>query len=86
MFSKDKRRHRQLMAVADSLIEKATFLASVSSRAYEQVTPAHVVSAAFGRYQLRVEEAEATEYLRAVLVQRNHPFDHLPESAPAAGE
>jgi hypothetical protein len=83
--TKDKRRHRRLMLVAGYLLDDAVLL-SRDLRGYEDITSAHVVSAAFGRYQLRIGEAEATEYLRAALVQRNYTFDHLPEPAAPAGE
>jgi hypothetical protein len=87
MFNKEmrrrQRRHRQLMEVTSSLIDAVMRFSPLTSVRYEEVTPVHVVSAAFGRYQLRVEEPEATEHLRAALVLRGYSFGHLP-SIPAA--
>jgi hypothetical protein len=88
MFSKDKRRHRQLMEVTESLVRKATMFVTISggSDLHEQVTAEQVVAAAFGRFRMRVEEREAVEYLRAVLVLRGYSVGHLPLPVATAGE
>jgi hypothetical protein len=71
MFSKsrDRLRHQRLMDVADDLVLHAPLP--------EAVTPAQIAASAFGRYRLEISEAEALKYLAAVLIGRNHPFDHL---------
>lgn len=69
------RRHARLMRAADSLI-------------YGQDTEALVaddlVALAFGRYRLRIDEAEAVDYLNAGLVHRGHPR-RLATPAPETG-
>ncbi|MFB7852916.1 hypothetical protein ACFC34_38690 [Streptomyces sp. NPDC056053] len=58
------RRHARLMRAADFLILGQDTEALVAS---------DLVALAFGRYQLRIDEAEAVDYLNVGLVRRSHP-------------
>ncbi|MEU1106565.1 hypothetical protein ABZ408_37245 [Streptomyces tibetensis] len=70
-----KRRHSRLMRVANHLIREAAVL---SSEAATRVTTAEVACLAFARYQLRIDDEEAADYLAAALVARGYSSDHRP--------
>lgn len=73
-----RQRHTRLMAVAHHLIRDA---AVTSSSGPEKVTTAQVACLAFARYQLRINDEEAADYLAAALVARGYSTDHRPASA-----
>ncbi|MEV6165705.1 hypothetical protein AB0L71_28095 [Streptomyces sp. NPDC052052] len=54
-------RHARLMRAADSLIY---------GQDTKELTAADLIALAFGRYQLRIDETEAVDYLNAGLVRR----------------
>ncbi|MCX5345898.1 hypothetical protein [Streptomyces atratus] len=56
-------RHARLMRAADSLI---------FGQDTEALAAGDLIALAFGRYQLRIDEAEAVDYLNAGLVRRGH--------------
>ncbi|MFF3735177.1 hypothetical protein ACFYXM_34130 [Streptomyces sp. NPDC002476] len=65
-----RRRHARLMEIAEHLVRQASAEA-------EKVTCAQLAAVVFGRYQLRVEEAEAADFLAAALVEGGYSIDHL---------
>ncbi|MER6103707.1 hypothetical protein ABT115_15620 [Streptomyces sp. NPDC001832] len=60
---RSSRRHARLMRAADSLI---------FGKDTEALTAGDLIALAFGRFQLRIDEAEAVDYLNAGLVRRGH--------------
>ncbi|MEU8740629.1 hypothetical protein [Streptomyces halstedii] len=56
-------RHARLMRAADFLI---------FDHDTDELAAADLIALAFGRYQIRITEAEAVEYLNAGLVRRGH--------------
>ncbi|RSS17477.1 hypothetical protein EF914_24945 [Streptomyces sp. WAC05458] len=72
-----KQRHTRLMRVAGDLIDPATRKASRP----EDVTTAQVACLAFARYQLRIDEDEAADYLAAALVAHGYSTEHRPATA-----
>ena len=77
---REGRRHRRLMRVATELVRRAE--GALASAPVQTVTADHVAILAFGRYQFRISEAEAADYLAAALVVRGHSTDHLPTLPP----
>jgi hypothetical protein len=73
-----RQRHTRLMGVAEHLIRDA---AVTSSSGPEKVTIAQVACLAFARYQLRINDDEAADYLAAALVARGYSTDHRPAAA-----
>lgn len=59
-------RHKRLIRYANDLIVDDP--ATVNGRT--RITPADYIAYVFGRTQLRLDEAEAIEYLNAALVRR----------------
>ncbi|KKD10998.1 hypothetical protein ACQ9AR_33410 [Streptomyces lividans] len=73
-----RRRHARLMKVATSLVREATV---ISSEHAGRVTTAQIACLAFARYEMRIDDTEAADYLAAALVARGYSTDHRP--APA---
>lgn len=76
MFKKmrQKMRHEHLMDAVRELVIRAEETPPLETYL---VTADQVRAYVFGQYQLRIDEEEATEYLRAVLVARGHSISHL---------
>lgn len=64
----ESRRHRQLMAVANRLIDREASSGYLSPK-YE-ANAKDLVALAFGRHQLTVDEAEADRYLNAARAEK----------------
>ncbi|GGR45820.1 hypothetical protein [Streptomyces netropsis] len=73
-----RKRHIRLMNVASHLVREAESRLMGEPSRVTAVTAVEVATLAFGRHELRIEEAEATDYLAAALVDRGHSIDHLP--------
>lgn len=71
------RRHHQLLCAANDVVSRRALLGQV-----EHTTPAEIVAIAFGRYELRIDEDEALDYLNAVLAERGFPLRHADASTP----
>lgn len=71
MFAKARirARHRRLITLANDLIRDG----STTVNGTTKVTPADYAAYVFGRSQIRLDEAEAADYLNAVLVARGLP-------------
>lgn len=68
------RRHRLLMSAASHIVSRRAFYDQV-----EQAAPAELTALVFGRHGLRIDDAEALEYLNAVLAERGYPlYAHPP--------
>lgn len=63
------RRHKQLLVAARHVVSRGTL-----DRRIEDIDLAEVAAVAFGRYQLRITEDEALDYLNAVLAERGFPL------------
>jgi len=63
------RRHRQLLNVADRIVSRHAL-----DRELGLADPAAVTALAFGRHGLRIDDAEARDYLNAVLAERGLPL------------
>lgn len=63
------RRHKQLLLAARHVVSRGTL-----DRRIEDIDLAEVVAIAFGRYQLRITNEEALDYLNAVLAERGYPL------------
>lgn len=72
------RTHRQLLAAANHVVSRSALELGV-----EHAKPAEIVALVFGRHALRIDEAEALDYLNAVLVERGYP---LRNAAPEVGD
>ncbi|MFD5398581.1 hypothetical protein ACFWJW_30770 [Streptomyces sp. NPDC127097] len=70
-----RQRHVRLMSVAEHLIREAVLKPTTSP---EQVTAMQVACLAFARHEMRIDEAEAADYLAAALVERGYSTDHWP--------
>ena len=77
MFAKMRaqQRHHRLMAAAQTLVREAELS---PARHPQQVTYEEIAALAFARYQIRLNEAEAADYLAGALVTRRHDISHLP--------
>ncbi|MGW4551733.1 hypothetical protein ACWEN4_36135 [Streptomyces violaceorubidus] len=73
-----KKRHARLMKVATTLVREATV---ISPDHAGRVTTAQVACLAFARYEMRLDDNEAADYLAAALVARGHSTDHRPSPA-----
>jgi hypothetical protein len=73
----EARRHATLLQLADRVVSRHTLHGDSM-----QATPAEVVALAFGRARMRVTDAEALDYLNAVLADRSLPLLPAPETAP----
>ncbi|GHB11972.1 hypothetical protein GCM10010330_77550 [Streptomyces tendae] len=73
-----RKRHARLMKVATDLVRDASV---ISSEDAGRVTTAQVACLAFARYEMRIDDTEAADYLAAALVSRGYSSDHRP--APA---
>ena len=62
----DDRRHKQLLAAAEHVVSRGTL-----ERRIEDIDLSEVVAVAFGRYQLRITDDEALDYLNA---ERGYPL------------
>lgn len=71
------RRHRDLLTVAQRVVSRATL-----DRSTEQIGLAEITALAFGRHQLRITDAEALDYLNAVLAERGFPLHAAAHPAP----
>lgn len=71
-------RHRLIMAAARHIVSRHVIYGEVT-----RAIPAEVVAYLFGKSSLRISEAEAVDYLNAVLVDRGYP---LLASSTSAGE
>ncbi|WP_424893291.1 hypothetical protein [Streptomyces sp. XH2] len=71
-----RQRHSRLMGVAEDLVREAGV-----KQVPEKVSPVEVACLAFARYQLRIDEAEAADYLAAALVARGYSTDHWPAAS-----
>ncbi|MEU0069522.1 hypothetical protein ABZ027_08255 [Streptomyces sp. NPDC006332] len=71
------RRHRQLLLAANHVVNR-----SVLDRSVEQAAPAEIAAIAFGRYELRISDDEALDYLNAVLAERGCPLRTADTNAP----
>lgn len=71
MFAKARARarHKALISYANELIRDAPATANGQTG----ITPADYTAYIFGRTQIRLDEAEAIDYLNAVLVRRGLP-------------
>lgn len=84
MFEKSRkqraaaRRHRLIMAATRHIVSRHVIYGDV-----KQATPGLVVAYLFGQSGLRIGEAEAVDYLNAVLADRGYP---LLASSTSAGE
>lgn len=67
---KQRRRHAQILLIAKGLVANS---AKDANTARPLVDAGDIQALAFGRYRLRVEEAEAAEYLNAALVEAGYP-------------
>ena len=72
------RRHRLLMSAAKYIVSRRAVYDQV-----EQAAPAELAALVFGRYGWRIDDAEALEYLNAVLAERGFPL--LAASPPLTG-
>ncbi|WP_328743582.1 hypothetical protein OG436_39310 (plasmid) [Streptomyces caniferus] len=70
-----RQRHNRLMSAAEHLIREAVLKPTTSP---EQVTATQVACLAFARHEMRIDEAEAADYLAAALVERGYNTDHMP--------
>lgn len=75
-----ERRHRQLLRAAEHVVSR-----HIIDQQDTPVDPAAVVAVAFGRYELRITEDEARDYLNAVHAERGYPLRTADPSAPEAG-
>ncbi|WP_367140723.1 MULTISPECIES: hypothetical protein [Streptomyces] len=73
-----RQRHARLMGVAEDLVWEAGMK---QTRSPKDVSPVQVACLAFARYQLRIDEAEAADYLAAALVARGYSTDHWPAAS-----
>ncbi|MFI9311577.1 hypothetical protein [Streptomyces triculaminicus] len=71
-------RHARLMGVAEDLVREAGMK---QTRSPQEVSSVEVACLAFARYQLRIDEAEAADYLAAALVARGYSTDHWPAAS-----
>ncbi|MFD9192963.1 hypothetical protein ACFWCA_32715 [Streptomyces phaeochromogenes] len=71
------RRHAQLLRAAHSVVSRGTL-----DRSVQDIAPAEVVAVAFGRYELRITEDEALDYLNAVLAERGFPLRYADTAVP----
>ncbi|NUP42345.1 MAG: hypothetical protein HOY76_36270 [Streptomyces sp.] len=67
-----RRRHRHLLTIAAHVL-----------RSYTNASPDQVVALAFGRHGLRIETAEALDYLNAARAERG--FDLIEPQAATTG-
>ncbi|MCF3105412.1 hypothetical protein IPZ58_28040 [Streptomyces roseoverticillatus] len=75
-------RHTRLMGVAEDLVREAGMKQALTqTTSPQEVTLAEVACLAFARYQLRIDEAEAADYLAAALVARGYSTDHWPAAS-----
>lgn len=63
-------RHRQFLDIANHVVRRHILEARSGSAA----TPAEVVALVFGRHAARIDEAEALDYLNAVLAEHGYPL------------
>ncbi|MFJ6661602.1 hypothetical protein ACIQNG_35425 [Streptomyces sp. NPDC091377] len=73
-----RQRHHRLMNAAERVVRDAELSLTSST---DQVTPTQVVWLAFARYRMRIDEAEAADYLAAALVARGHGTCHRPAAS-----
>ena len=67
-----RQRHQRLMRAAHHLLAQAT---GISIDRFDNVTPDHLISYVFGRYELDIDSPEAQRYLSAARVSRGlHPL------------
>ncbi|XUL89709.1 hypothetical protein ACQ86D_26340 [Streptomyces galilaeus] len=74
------RRHQKLLAAARQIVSRHAIEGTVT-----HVGPAEVVALVFGRHAMRIAEAEAVEYLNAVLVDRGFPLRSMDAPLPVEG-
>lgn len=63
------RRHSQLLRTANDVVSRGSL-----DRRIADLDPALIVALAFGRYELRVTDEEAIDYLNAALAERGFPL------------
>ncbi|MGK5545694.1 hypothetical protein ACSNOH_13320 [Streptomyces sp. URMC 127] len=79
----ERQRHSRLMGVAEDLVREVGMKQALTTSPQEvsPVEPVEVACLAFARYQLRIDEAEAADYLAAALVARGYRTDHWPAAS-----
>lgn len=67
------RRHQQLLDAARHTVSRHAVEDTIT-----RIDPAEIVSLVFGRNAIRITEAEALDYLNAVLADRGYPLHQAP--------
>ncbi|MEU0587246.1 hypothetical protein [Streptomyces sp. NPDC006132] len=73
------RRHRQLLRAANHVVSRRALNGQI-----EQADPAEIIAIAFGRYELRIDDDEALDYLNAVLAERGYALLTRDATVPEA--